>query len=121
MWNGQLYEWTPDSVSKGYRQQLREEFQILTYVQDGLLTGPNGAPFGDSHFIISCPPVQRLEYDSASPGSTSLASPQLLWAVRQASGARQTHLTFNDSDLSLLQVGFEVSSGAYLIAISQYR
>jgi len=61
MWNGQLYEWTADAVSKGYRQQLREEFQILTYVQDGLLTGPNGAPFGDSHFIISCPPVQRLE------------------------------------------------------------
>jgi len=61
MWNGQLYAWTADAVSKGYRQQLREEFQILTYVQDGLLTGPNGAPFGDSHFIISCPPVQRLE------------------------------------------------------------
>jgi len=61
MWNGQLYEWTADSISKGYRQQLREEFQILTYVRDGLLTGPNGAPFGDSHFIINCPPVQRLE------------------------------------------------------------
>jgi len=61
MWNGQLYEWTPDAVADGYRQQLREEFQILTYVQDGLLTGPNGQHFGDSHFIISCPPVQRLE------------------------------------------------------------
>lgn len=61
MWNGQLYEWTPESISKGYRQQLREEFQILTYVDDGLLTGPNGAPFGDSGFVISCPPVQRLE------------------------------------------------------------
>ena len=61
MWNGQLYEWTPDAVSKGYRQQLREEFQILTYVDDGLLTGPNGAPFGDSMFIINCPPVQRLQ------------------------------------------------------------
>lgn len=61
MWNGQLYEWAPDAVSKGYRQQLREEFQILTYVDDGLLTGPNGAPFSDSGFIISCPPVQRLE------------------------------------------------------------
>ena len=60
-WNGQLYEWTADSISKGYRQQLREEFQILTYVQDGILTGPNGAPFGDSHFVINCPPVQRLE------------------------------------------------------------
>jgi hypothetical protein len=61
LWNGQLYEWTPAAVDQGYRQQLREEFQILTYVDDGLLTGPNGAPFGDSMFIISCPPVQRLE------------------------------------------------------------
>lgn len=61
MWNGQLYEWTPDAVSKGYRQQLREEFQILTYVDDGLLTGPKGTRFGNSGFVISCPPVQRLE------------------------------------------------------------
>ncbi len=48
MRNGQLYEWTPESVKKGYREQLREEFQMLTFVQDGLLTGPNGAKFGDS-------------------------------------------------------------------------
>ncbi len=61
MWNGQLYMWTPASVRKGYRQQLREEFQILTYVDDGLITGPNGTPFGDSRFVINCPPVQRLE------------------------------------------------------------
>ncbi len=61
MWNAQLYEWTPDAVAKGYRQQLREEFQILTYVDDGLLTAPGGQPFGDSQFIINCPPVQRLQ------------------------------------------------------------
>ena len=61
MWNAQLYEWTPDAIAKGYRGQLREEFQILTFVQDGLLTGPGGAPFGDSGFIINCPPVQRLQ------------------------------------------------------------
>lgn len=60
LWNGNLYEWTPDSVNRGYRGQLREEFQILTYVQDGILTGPNGAKFGDSQFIVNCPPVQRL-------------------------------------------------------------
>ncbi len=61
MWNGQLYEWTPDAVSKGYRQQLREEFQLLTYVQDGVITGPGGIAFADSGFSINCPPVQRLE------------------------------------------------------------
>ncbi len=59
-WNGQLYQWTQDAIDKGYRSQLREEFRILTYAQDGLITGPDGAPFGDSKFVINCPPVQRL-------------------------------------------------------------
>ncbi len=61
MWNGNLYEWTQDAVNKGYRGQLREEFQILTYVQDGILTGPGGAKFGDSKFIVNCPPILRLD------------------------------------------------------------
>lgn len=60
LWNGQLFMWTEDAINKGYRSQLREEFQLLTYAQDGLLTGPNGTPFGDSAFVINCPPVQRL-------------------------------------------------------------
>ena len=60
LWNGNLYEWTQDAVSRGYRGQLREEFQILTYVQDGILTGPGGSKFGDSKFIVNCPVIQRL-------------------------------------------------------------
>lgn len=60
LWNGNLYEWTQQSVARGYRGQLREEFQILTYVKDGILTGPGGSKFGDSQFIVNCPPVQRL-------------------------------------------------------------
>jgi hypothetical protein len=61
LWNAQLYEWTPDAVNKGFRGQLREEFDILTQVEDGVLTGPNVAPSGDSKFNINCPPIQRLE------------------------------------------------------------
>lgn len=61
LWNGNLYEWTPESVARGFRGQLREEFQILTYVQDGILTGLNGAKFGDSKFIVNCPVIQRLD------------------------------------------------------------
>jgi hypothetical protein len=60
VWDAQLYEWTQDSINKGYRGQLREEFQILTLVQDGVITGPNGAPFASSRFSINCPIVQRL-------------------------------------------------------------
>jgi hypothetical protein len=61
-WDANLYTWTDDAISKGYRQQLREEFQILTYAQDGLITGfPAGTKFGSAGFTINCPIVQRLD------------------------------------------------------------
>ena len=59
-WDAQLFEWTQDAINKGYRGQVREEFQILTFVQDGLITGPGGAKFGSSGFSINCAIVQRL-------------------------------------------------------------
>lgn len=60
-WDAQLYEWTGDAINRGFRGQLREEFQILTFVRDGLITGPGGATFGSSGFSINCPIVQRLD------------------------------------------------------------
>jgi hypothetical protein len=60
-WDAQLYAWTQDAIDRGYRGQNREEFQILTFVQDGLITGPGGAAFGSSGFSINCPIVQRLD------------------------------------------------------------
>jgi hypothetical protein len=60
-WDAQIYEWTPAAIASGYRGQLREEFQILTFVQDGLLTAPGGAPFTTSNFSINCPIVIRLD------------------------------------------------------------
>lgn len=61
-WNAQLYTWTDDAISKGYRQQLRGEFKILTYAQDGLISGfIAGTKFGNSGFSINCPIVQRLD------------------------------------------------------------
>lgn len=59
-WDAQIYEWTQDAINKGYRGQLREEFQILTFVQDGLITAPGGAAFTTSNFSINCSIVQRL-------------------------------------------------------------
>jgi hypothetical protein len=38
-WDAQLYTWTDDAINKGFRGQLKDEFTILTLVQDGLLTG----------------------------------------------------------------------------------
>jgi hypothetical protein len=60
-WDAQLFEWTKDAIDNGFRGQVREEFQILTFVQDGLITGPGGKPFGSSGFSINCPIVQRLD------------------------------------------------------------
>ncbi len=60
-WDANLYAWTQDAINSGYRGQLREEFQVLTFVQDGLLTGVNGAPFGSAGFSINCPIVLRLD------------------------------------------------------------
>jgi hypothetical protein len=59
-WDANLYEWTQNAINSGYRGQLREEFNILTFVQDGLLTGPGGAKFGSAGFSINCPIVLRL-------------------------------------------------------------
>ena len=60
-WDAQLYTWTDEAIDRGFRGQLREEFQILTFVQDGLITGLGGRPFGSSGFSINCPIVQRLD------------------------------------------------------------
>jgi len=60
-WDAQLFEWTRNAVENGFRGQVREEFQILTFVQDGLITGPGGIPFGSSGFSINCPIAQRLD------------------------------------------------------------
>jgi hypothetical protein len=59
-WDINIFEWTPASIEQGFRQQLREEFQILTYVQDRLLTGPKGTAFGSIGVINNCPIVERL-------------------------------------------------------------
>ena len=48
--DAQLFEWTPDAIYKGYRGPVREEFQILTFVSDGLITVPGGGKFGSSCF-----------------------------------------------------------------------
>ena len=61
IWDANLYEWTQDAINQGFRGQLREEFQILKFVQDGLLTGPGGKPFGSFGFSINCPIVIRLD------------------------------------------------------------
>src|SRR6202035_3325307 len=73
-WDAQLFEWTKDAIDNGFRGQVREEFQILTFVQDGLITGPGGIPFGSSGFAINCPIVQRLDCPNRAHRNPTLLS-----------------------------------------------
>jgi len=60
LWDLNLGEWTEEAIELGYRSRLIEEFQILGFVQQGWITGPEGEPYGSSGIIINCPIVQRL-------------------------------------------------------------
>jgi hypothetical protein len=61
-WDANLYTWSQDAINRDFRGQLREEFNILTFVQDKLLTGASmEKPFGSAGFSINCPIVLRLD------------------------------------------------------------
>ena len=77
-WDANLYEWTQDAISKGFRGQLREEFQVLSFVQDGLLTGPGGKAFGAQ----GSPSIVR-----SSSASIRQRDPEL-WSARHFAEAK---------------------------------
>ena len=60
VWDANLYEWTEESIEKGYRGLLTEEFRILKLARDGYITGPKGAPFGSAGPVIVCGVAARL-------------------------------------------------------------
>ena len=59
LWDLNVSQWTQTAIDNGYRSRLIEEFQILGFAQQGWITGPGGAPFGSSGFIVNCPIVMR--------------------------------------------------------------
>ncbi|HVI08880.1 MAG TPA: hypothetical protein VND65_11375 [Candidatus Binatia bacterium] len=59
LWDLNLGVWTQDSIEKGYRSRLLQEFQILDFAEKGFITGPNGGKFGSTGFIVNCPIVWR--------------------------------------------------------------
>ncbi|BDP43879.1 hypothetical protein DAETH_38480 (plasmid) [Deinococcus aetherius] len=60
MWDLNVYEWTPTAIQAGYRSRMIEEFQILGMAQRGFITGPGGARFGSTGFVVNCPIVLRF-------------------------------------------------------------
>ncbi len=55
-----LGAWTQDAIDAGYRARVIEEFQILGLVEQGWITGPDGAAFGSTGIIVNCPIVFRF-------------------------------------------------------------
>ena len=60
MWDLNAGQWTQEAIDNGYRSRVTEEFQILGLVERGWLTGPGGAPYGSTGFVINCPIVFRF-------------------------------------------------------------
>lgn len=60
LWDLNLGEWTQEAIDKGYRSRLIDEFQLLEFVQQGWITGPDGAPFGSTGIVVNCPIVVRF-------------------------------------------------------------
>ncbi len=60
LWDLNVYEWTKDAIAKGYRSRATEEFFILGLAEKGFITGPGGAKFGSTGFIVNCPIVWRF-------------------------------------------------------------
>ena len=60
LWDVNLGEWTQEAIDAGYRARLIDEFQILSFADNGFLTGPGGAPYGSVGAIVNCPIVFRF-------------------------------------------------------------
>lgn len=60
LWDLNVGEWTQVAIDRGYRSRVTEEFQILGLIERGFITGPGGAAYGSSGFIVNCPIVHRF-------------------------------------------------------------
>ena len=60
LWDANVGVWTQEAIDKDYRSRLYEEFNILGLVEQGHLTGPDGAEYGSTGMIIVCAVAARL-------------------------------------------------------------
>lgn len=59
-WDLNLGFWTSKAIRLGYRARLIDEFQILSLVKQGWITGENGKPYGSIGIVVNCPVIERL-------------------------------------------------------------
>jgi hypothetical protein len=60
LWDVNLGEWTDEAIERGYRSRMIDEFQLLEFVRQGWITGPDGAAFGSTGIVVNCPIVMRF-------------------------------------------------------------
>jgi hypothetical protein len=60
LWDVNLGEWTQQAITERIRARLIDEFQILSFVEFGFVTGPGGAEYGSVGAIVNCPIVFRF-------------------------------------------------------------
>ena len=60
LWDANVGVWTDEAIQKNWRSRVIDEFQILSLVEAGAITGPGGARYGSAGFTINCPIVFRF-------------------------------------------------------------
>jgi hypothetical protein len=60
IWDLNLGVWTQQAINNGYRSRMTDEFAILSMVEKGFVTGPDGKPYGSTGILVNCPVAYRL-------------------------------------------------------------
>ena len=58
-WDLNLGYWTQKAIDLGYRARVIDEFQVLTLVEQGWITGPDGKRYGSTGIVVNCPILER--------------------------------------------------------------
>ena len=59
LWDVRFAEWTQQAIANHQNTRQRDFDTVLQLVQEGLVTGFQGAPFGPVGFIVTCPVISR--------------------------------------------------------------
>jgi hypothetical protein len=60
LWDVHLAQWTTAAIAAGQNLRQTDFGNVQNLAQSGQLTGPGGAPFGPSGFIVNCPIVSMV-------------------------------------------------------------
>ncbi|MGH2403170.1 MAG: DUF7482 domain-containing protein [bacterium] len=61
LWSVNLAQWSQRAAAQGRRVRVTGQAQVHDLVRRGLITGPEGKPFGPVGVVVNCPIVQRLQ------------------------------------------------------------